>query len=418
MSTRLEIYDLFDDGRLQGSHPQEGEQLKLKVRMMLRLIVFPVLAAIASTVYALGLGAPIGIPLLGKPLRLDIPLTGHSGAPPGSECFRLENAAATTDEPYFPRAARAYIEMRQGKPMVVVVAPTITKPFVEFRLSIECGFGFARDFILLTDLQTLDATVIENAPEQPFSAPQLPTDVAPEPRIAAVSAPVRILPQDTTLKALADEEYPSQSKARENLKSMMQATNGELIQASEGFDWHLPPHGTELTIPTGLPKRRYGPYIAPLRMEPASQTSAAPAGALHVTVRPSKNGVAKRKAPKDRLTVGAAAALPMTPAAIYTTLDRLVSTNAEQAKEQEEQTARIARAQDALAEVKLYVLQMKARIRGLEDERKELKRKSELAQTWQLAIAVLLGGVLGAGILRAYPRLVPRKQDAEAGAEQ
>lgn len=385
----------------------------------MHFIIALALAAAASTTYAVGLGAPIGTPLLGKPLHLDIPLTGHSGAPPGSECFSLAPTAEAGDELYFPRAARAYGETRQGKRMVVVVAPTITQPVVQFRLSIGCGFGFARDFLLLTDLPTLEAPATEDAPAQLISAPQLPTDVAPRPRTAPVAVEVQRLPQDTTLEALARDRYPSQPKAREKFKRMMHAANSEMIRAGERSDSQLLPRGTELIIPMGLPERRRGPYAEPTRMKPATpQTSTSPSGATPAAAPPSLDAGAKRKAPKDRLIVGADAALPMKAAEIGGLLDRLIVVSAEHAKAEEELTERIARVQGAFAEVKQYALQMEARLRELEEARKEAERKSEVAQTWQVLVAILLGGILGAGILHVYPRLAPRKETDVAGTSQ
>ena len=373
------------------------------------------LACIATAAHAIGLGAPSGTPTLGRPLRLEIPLLGHAGAPLAADCFQLTPVPGGADEYYFPRRARAYVETSQGKPVVIVAANDVSQPVVEFRLTVTCGNSLTRDFTLLTMLPVLEApkTAAAPQPQPPAIRPAAP----PPPAAGDLPRPG----QNTNLEALAREKYPNQPKAREKFKRMMQAANSSLIPSGEGFDLAPIPVGTELVIPKGLPERRYGPYVAPASAtpppQPAVQATTLPPA--KISAAQSADG-APRKAPpsQDRLILDAAAAPPMSEAEASADMARLESIHAEQVKAQEALDERIVRAQEAFAEIKEYVLQTEARIRALEERNREQERRAAEAQVWQLAAAVLVGGMLGAGLLRAYPLILARrrKETAEIAA--
>ncbi|MDK9724141.1 MAG: hypothetical protein OEL88_04570 [Sterolibacteriaceae bacterium MAG5] len=374
------------------------------------------LACLATVAHAIGLGAPSGTPTLGRPLRLEIPLLGHAGPPLAADCFQLTPVPGSADEYYFPRRARAYVEMSQGRPVVIVAANDVSQPVVEFRLTVTCGNSLTRDFTLLTMLPLLEAP--KTAAQQP-QPPAIRPAALPPPAPAAGDL---LRPgQDTNLEALAREKYPNQPKAREKFKRMMQAANSSLIPSGEGFDLAPIPVGTELVIPKGLPERRYGPYVAPAsatpRPQPAVQATTLPPAKTSTTQ--SADGAPKKAPPsQDRLVLDAAAAPPMSEAEASADMARLESIHAEQVKAQEALDERIVRAQEAFAEIKEYVLQTEARIRALEERNREQERRAAEAQVWQLAAAVLVGGMLGAGLLRAYPLILARrrKETAEIAA--
>lgn len=377
----------------------------------MRLLSTLSLTCLATAAQAIGLGAPSGTPTLGRPLRLEIPLIGHAGPPLAADCFQLAPVPGSADELYFPRRARAYIEPSQGKSFVVVAAGDVTQPVVEFRLTVTCGNSLTRDFTLLTMLPLLEAP--KTAAQQPPAVihPPIQPTLAPPPQ-APGSPDLLRLTQDTTLEALSREKYPAQPKAREKFKRMMQAANSSQIPSGEGFDLSLIPAGTELSVPKGLPERRYGPYVAPITAAPRPPTSASLAAPTNASPKPipgpTPAAARKTSAPADRLVLDASAAPPMSAAEASADLARLESIHTEQIKAQEALDERIARAQEAFAEIKEYVLQTEARIRALEERNREQERRAAEAQIWQLATAVLLGGVLGAGLLRAYPLLIAR----------
>lgn len=366
------------------------------------------LACLATVAHAIGLGAPAGTPTLGRPLRLEIPLLGHAGPPLAADCFQLSPVPGGADELYFPRRARAYVETSQGKPIVIVAANDVSQPVVEFRLTVTCGNSLTRDFTLLTMLPLLEAPKTA-APPQP--QPPAIRPVPPPPPAPAAGDLLRAS-QDTNLEALAREKYPNQPKAREKFKRMMQAANSSLIPAGEGFDLTPIPFGAELVIPKGLPERRYGPYVAQTSATPPppppAQASLPPAKAS--AHQPSGDAGKKTPPSQDRLVLDAAAAPPMSEAEASADMARLESIHAEQIKAQEALDERIVRAQEAFAEIKEYVLQTEARIRALEERNREQERRAAEAQVWQLAAAVLVGGMLGAGLLRAYPLILARRR--------
>lgn len=366
------------------------------------------LACIATAAHAIGLGSPSGTPTLGRPLRLEIPLIGHAGPPLAADCFQLSPVPGGADELYFPRRARAFVETPQGKPVVIVAANDVSQPVVEFRLTITCGTSLTRDFTLLTMLPLLEAPKTA-APQQP----QPPTIRPASPPPAPATGDVLRANGDTNLEALAREKYPNQPKAREKFKRMMQAANSSLIPPGEGFDLTPIPGGTELAIPKGLPERRYGPYVAPTsatpRPQPAVQATTLPP-AKTSPIQSAESAPKKAPPSQDRLVLDAAAAPPMSEAEASADQARLEAIHAEQVKAQEALDERIARAQETFAEIKEYVLQTEARIRALEERNREQERRAAEAQVWQLAAAVLVGGILGAGLLRAYPLILARRR--------
>ncbi len=369
------------------------------------------LTCIATVAHAIGLGSPSGTPTLGRPLRLEIPLIGHAGPPLAADCFQLAPVPGSADDLYFPRRARAYVETSQGKPVVVVAANDVNQPVVEFRLTVTCGNSLTRDFTLLTMLPVLEAPKAA-APQAPIIRPAQP---APPPPTASADDKLLRSGQDTNLEALSRQKYPNQPKAREKFKRMMQAANSSLIPSGDGFDLIPIPAGTELTIPKGLPERRYGPYVAPASATaPPSPAAQAPAPARTSEARPADAPTKKAPPSQDRLVLDASATPPMSEAEASADTARLESIHAEQVKAQEALDERIARAQEAFAEIKEYVLQTEARIRALEERNREQERRAAEAQVWQLAGAVLVGGILGAGLLRAYPLILARRRKETA----
>lgn len=370
---------------------------------MRKLLPIP-LVCLATAAQAIGLGNPVETPTLGKPLRLEIPLTGHTGAPPAIECLQLSPLPTTADALYFPRTARIQIEMRQGRPVAVVAGGNVLQPVVEFRLTLGCTYGLARDYTLLTALPLL---------ENP--KPTVEPPVAPRPAIAAasLSAETLRLTQETTLEFLARQRYPNQPKAREKFKRMMRVANSDRIPAGEGFDTAPLPAGMELSIPRGLPERRQGPYIPPRPSAPPTKPTSQPVQSPATAYAPTASPTGKGSPAKDRLVLDAAAAPPLSAAEAETELARLEAVHANQVKAQEALDERIARAQEAFADIKEHLLRTEARLRTLEEQNKELARRNDETQAWQLAIAVLLGGVLGAGLLRIYPLLSRRRTPEE-----
>lgn len=366
-----------------------------------RTAVLAIYATTALPALAVGFGVPAGNPVLGQPLQLEIPLTGHSGPLPAASCFRLTPAPGSSDELYFPRAYRIQAELRQGRPVVVIAANTVSQPVVEFRLSIECDTHFARDFTLLTALPEAGHRTTSQPPAP--SAPALPAVGTPKP--ATTTAPATSGQHPATLETLARQKYPLQPKAREKFKRMMRAANPGLFSSRDDYDQEPLPADAVLTTPPGLPERRIGPAT----VRPPARSAARTTEPRPTTPAPAPTGMTQT----DRLTVGTspANAAPLTAAETDETLTRLEAMHAEQGKTQQEMVDQIAATEAAFRDLKDYILKMEERVDQLERERIEREKARELAQMLQLAAAVLFGGLLGAGLLQGYTRLARRKAD-------
>lgn len=365
---------------------------------------------LAGPALALGLGSASGQAVIGQPLRVEIPLLGVDGGLPAADCFRIRAPQVTMDPAYVLKGARTEVVGGRGQARLVVTAPALREPVVEFAVSVACGIDLTKEYLLLSSLPakadapvappvavaaTAPAAVPAPARAPVLVAPQAPTPVAAAPASAAPSAGTLRIDAETTFEALAQRNYPLQPKAREKYARMMRAANpgvGGVVAA-----------GTELLIPAGLPVRRTGPY----RPEAAApKPVAAEAVALPVATRPAKGAGSK-----DVLKLGVAP--ERSNAELLEEAERLTGILLEQARMEDEIAANLTRLEASFNDLKQQYQATEARLARLEAERQAEKAaaKSQVGMV-ELLAAVLLGGALGGAGLHFHNRR--RRPDAAA----
>ncbi len=350
---------------------------------------------LATQAFALGLGSVSGQAVIGQPLRVEIPLLGADGGVPAAECFRVGAPQIVMDPAYVPKGARVEVAGERARPRLIVTAPMVREPVVEFAVTAGCGVDLTKEYLLLSSLPAkAEAPVAAPAvAPAPVAAPQ-----AAKPATAASARPAGALRVDaeTSFEALAQRNYPLQPKAREKYVRMMRAANpgiGDVIAA-----------GSDLMIPAGVPVRREGPYrpeAAAAKPAPASP----PPVALPAAAKPAKS------AGKDVLKLGVAP--ERTNAELLEEAERLTGILLEQARMEDEMASNLTRIEAAFNVLKQHYEATEARLTRIEAERAAEKAAAK-SQTGlvELMLAVLAGGALGGAGLHLYNRRRPAAKAA------
>ena len=136
-------------------------------------LLLALILAVAGGVdaWALGIGQAMRMPVIGAPLRIEIPLQlGEGELPPQAGCVRIQALEAGADAQFYPHDARVLVETR-GRPRILVVASRgVAEPIVEFRLSVGCSDVVVRDFLLLADAPSPATPVVKPAPADVVAA--------------------------------------------------------------------------------------------------------------------------------------------------------------------------------------------------------------------------------------------------------
>lgn len=223
------------------------------------------LAILPQLAIAMGLGKASRAPMIGSPLRIEIPLLLADGeAPPQAGCTRISPLAGNHELQYFPQHARVLVELR-GTPRILIVDPRIvTEPILEFRLSLGCRDDLVREYLLLADPPSEHRSVVSvpvpaHSPqlkpaEPPAATParreKLPKPVTQPPATAYASL---ALAAETTLNAMARQRYPSSRSTRDEYRRLMVAANPEFFGNTEHPGAVRLPQGSLLAIPGNLP---------------------------------------------------------------------------------------------------------------------------------------------------------------------
>ena len=368
--------------------------------MSRRVAAVAVAAALAASAdcLALGLGKPLGEPVLGEPLRLELPLTGTLDRPVDADCVQVRRSGDSSEDDYYPRDINARIERQGGASRVIVATRSVLRqPLLEFRLVITCGYNLASDFVLAvspprpaTDTARPSGAV-RMAGVEPAAAPAAATALPDG--LAGVAYTVD---QPMTLQQLARKHFPGPLRQERFMRWVAEA-NPEVFAKGRADGQFKLPAGTALTLPSGVPPRRPGDH-AMAAAEAATEPSRAAAAA---DTRPAP---ATPNARADRLVVGAGGSrrdLRETMALV----DRLTAMAEQQMAAQTAATEKIQALETALAELQKSMTQMDAAARErqnkLELETRAVRQELEdqANQTWwQLLLAVAAGGLVGAGI--------------------
>lgn len=388
---------------------------------------------------AVGLGMPISSPVLGQPLRIEIPLLlGSEERTPTNDCVRLSKTADAIEQQFFPRQARVAIE-GGSSPRVVIASPLpVREPLVEFRITIGCSQSFARDFLVLTSPpDPVRLTTPQPSPHAsaPAAMSQSPTSVTPAPlsrELVAPRAPASApessaaptrsgqtlrVSRDTTLNILARLRYPSSQATRDDYRRLMAHANPELFAGAVRVGSVPIPAGTVLRVPDNLPPPEpKAEPTAPMPVTPAPESLPPTKGK---SAGPATGNSALRK---DRLVIGGGDVIPgrpLTPRELASAMDRMERKVDDQGRADVEIIDNLKTLNNAFIELKDYNRSLESRLKQMDIEQKSLRSLLEshgnrsLGLFELLALIVASGGI-GAALLALHHRLQMKRQRALA----
>lgn len=385
--------------------------------------------ALLSPIFAeaLEIGGPTANPVLGHPLHIEMPLTLAAGEKaPRGDCLRLTPRPDDSDGDFFPKDARATVELRSGGAHLVVVSPKgVANPAVGFRLAIGCDAGVSRDVMLLA------------------SPPEILKPARQGANLTAEPAPVReikkiemVVSRNTTLNKLARARYPSSRETRDEYRRLLAEANPELFANVEHVGTVALPAGTILKLPTKLPKREAA-VDKPAEIRPGTELPQADATGIAAQAAAShgaQNSVANDKPrpttrrKEDRLVIGAGQGrVPsLSQQELRLSLDRLEQMMTEKSRGDLAMSETLTSLAASFGEVKAYMQGVEERVKHAEAE--QLRAQTELQllreelrgsfSPIELLLAVIGGGALGAALIVLYQRLTMRPQASPFGAAQ
>lgn len=426
------------DGRRRKSRSPEGRWLAATLAAILM---------IPGAGHALGLGRAIGEAVLGESLLIEIPVTGTIDRPIDSSCVSVQRMPDSLDPEYFPRDLAVRIDRIAGAPrLVVTTRSAIRQPLVEFRISVACGYNLSHDYLLMASPRR-EAPPVPEATATPATA-AVPAAAgaaaAAEPGIAREPAadgrlpdglPGRkiVLDRDMTLEALAKKHFPGPLRQGRFMRWVAEA-NPQIFAGSKQLRGHRLPAGTELTIPVGVPPRRPGDYqngLSPLGEPMSPEELAAATGTAPRRASAASEGEparALRSAPadgsRDRLVVGNGGGAKRDEKETIALVDRLTGMMEQQVSAQSANDEKIRELEAATEELKKTIARLQkeaaereARWQAERAAEKAARDSEDQQGWWHLLLAVVAGGILGAGALLGLRTLRTRRQ-AELAADE
>ncbi len=371
-------------------------------------LLLALILAVAGGVdaWALGIGQAMRMPVIGAPLRIEIPLQlGEGELPPQAGCVRIQALEAGADAQFYPHDARVLVETR-GRPRILVVASRgVAEPIVEFRLSVGCSDVVVRDFLLLADAPSPATPVVKPAPADVVAASganlRATAPVTSLPKAVVVTR-TEILSAQTTLNVIARQRYPFDRRKRDEYRQLMAAANPDVFGAVRNPGAVGLSPGTELRIPDGLPPVAPKPVSEP--RQPAASSSPRPVA-------------------RDRLVIGGGGLSDqkyLASGEALATVKRMEG----MLEEQKEIEARIDQslrtANEALADTRRRFTEIEAaqerNTKGLRDTQLRMEATDrKLAQSlglWDLLLVVMASGATGAGLLILHDRLAGGRRPA------
>jgi hypothetical protein len=399
------------------------------------------LLAASNVALAIGLGTPSTAPVIGQPLRIEIPLMVATGETlPTNDCIRITPPGDAPDRQFFPRNARVLIEGGSRPKVRIIGAEAVTEPLIEFRLTLGCGNSFARDFLILSEAPAAAKTPIAPYPTGPAGAansaqPSWPAITASETGAgvtASIQGPVSTnavngttirLTHDSTLNALARRRYPANQNTRDEYRRLMAQANPALFAGMNRVGSVALPAGTLLTVPPDLPPPES-------ELQPQGDMASNP---VLPTGNPKRNNQrpldtsARQPLPRqDRLTIGGDAAgtlgrlHPLSPREMAAAMDRLERMLEDQGRTEHQMISNLETLNSAFIEVKNYVQTLQSQLQQMEkaqqaqqlkiDNRPEPKALGIL----ELLSLILVSGGVGAGLILLHHRLKIQRTDIVA----
>ena len=372
---------------------------------------------------ALGLGGVVGEPVLGEALQIEVPLTGSLEGALDSNCVLVQRPSDTIDADYFPRDLAARIDKQAAGPRVLLATRSaIRQPLVQFRLSITCGYNLSRDYLVA--LSPRERAPAPMATASAASKPVAASQAAGAPAAAGAGTPDGIparsivLDRDMTLEQLARQHFPGPLRQERFMRWVAEANPQLFANAGDLRQFRLA-GGTQLLIPQGVPPRRAGDYAngsSPLdRIGAAGATRQA-----EPTAKPKTAARTPAKGGQDRLVVGSGGSSAKDYKEAVALVQRLTGMMEQQVAAQAANEEKIRQLEAGAAELNSHIAQLEITAKQREAEvqaqlvaaRKEQEDQAERAW-WQMVIAVLIGGVLGAALLQGVRVLAGRRQEPD-----
>ncbi len=384
-----------------------GKWTKIPAMNYLRRLLL-LSCALPATAFALTLGEPSGQAVIGRTLAITVPLSGTDASRVGADCIRILPADGT----YSDASLRSPLVRVENGSVIITTARAIYEPVLSFRLRVECGFQFEREYLLLPSPpeSVTPATVPGQTPVTPATVPgQTPVTPAAVPRQTPVTpatvprqilpippaiprAPAQpsgrdyVLPEQTTLRLMSRKRYPLDSRARVTFIHRVAAANPEEFDNVEAaFDKPLTA-GVQLRLPANLPRQKS--TAVPVSPEPV----------VPATVKATPRERAK-SAGKGRLIIGADVPTNKTVAELEANIDRLVNTMNDQLLIQTSMTDRLKVLEGEFAQARQTAAMLKSVNQRLESDIRDLREEQTRNSYIQLVLAILLGGFAVASFL-------------------
>jgi hypothetical protein len=385
------------------------------------------LAGVPFTAHALGLGKVVGEPVLGQALRLEIPLIGSVDRAVDSECVSVRRTADALEEDYLPRDLAVRVERQAGAAtrLLLTTRSPLRQPLVEFRLVVTCGYNLSNDYLLAVSPPPASAPPAAVANSVPATAAAAASVDGP-----ALSAQAETgqgmpdglpasryrLDRAMTLHQLARKHFPGPLRQERFMRWVAEA-NPELSAGVTNLSQLKLSAGMSLLLPVGVPPRRPGDHSQAAVVAVASDDAPA-AGSLVPVGMAATKSIGSRA---DKLIVGAGGRRDLRETMAM--VDRLTAMAEQQLAAQTTANEKIQALETALADLNKYVTQLETSSRQQESAlrletdtvKKTLEDQAEQAW-WQLLLAVIAGGMVGAGLMYAFRLFSARATAAHADA--
>ena len=354
-----------------------------------------------ATAFALTLGEPSGQTVIGRTLAISVPLSGEDASRVGADCIRI---LPGTGE-YSDASLRSPLVRVENNSVRITTARAIYEPVLSFRLRVECGFQFERDYLLLPSPPEsgISATVPKQTSVMPATEPgQTPVMPATAPRqipplppaIPRAPAPPPgtdyVIPEQTTLRLMSRKRYPLDSRARVKFIHRVATANPEEFDSvAAAFDKPLAA-GVQLRLPANLPRQR----STAVPVAPGAEVQATPRERVRSTDKVTSKGTGK-----GRLIIGADVPNDKTVAELEAHVGRLVNAMNDQIQIQSSMTERLKVLEGEFAQARQTAAMLKSVNQRLVSDIRDLREEQSRNSYIQLVLAILLGGFAVASFL-------------------
>lgn len=390
-------------------------------------------AMAASPVLALGIGKPTVNPVIGRPLRIEIPLQLAAGeALPKTGCAHISLPHGAADKQLFP--TNAYVEIdTAGAPKVVIASSrAVGEPVLEFRLTVGCNNELSREYLILSDPPPAEAQAPERSPAEaavtPIAATSPPATETRQPEITsvpsppAVSGPVASTPaaagmlrvaKNTNLNALARQRYPESQAARIEYQRLMAQANPALFADKEKIEFIPIASGTVLAIPQNLPPPEKKRVDQAASASSVVRVPRKPAGGSSPSAVPAPS--------KDRLVLSSDLRFDsktMNSRQMSASIERMERMIEDQGRTAVNIAESLYTLNLAYAEAKNHIQTLEATQKKAVEEQRALQLRVERAEAslekapgiWELLALIVASGGIGAGLLTLHHRLNARRE--------